>query len=312
MGPYKNSASAAAAWNIIRKKILAKKDTSTEPSTSAPKGAQGKPEAETHDSAMENAADDHEGGGEFTPINTPKKKQAGKAKNVKVKPEIEADGEELATPKSKKGATKVKLQTEADGEEITDPKPKKRVTKKKVEAHDEGEEVTTAEAGTDVKMETETGDNGDMAPAASGNVVTPSNKGKKAIMKPDEDDSEVKKATPTPTKKRVRKQKEDGKPNPKRNKASTAAADKVTNTLGNQNKEETPHPIASSSLGEEGNRDEVMLSADLEGKMYKSASEHSRILAEAGSGTTQAHDALTPPADTENDQEANEDQPEET
>jgi hypothetical protein len=324
MGNYKTSASANTAWLTIKKKLLADKGTLAGQSTPTPKGAQGKPEAAMHAGAMVNTVDDHEEGGEFTPINTPKKKQNGKAKDIeptdgdeistpqpkkggaKVKPETEDNGEDLATPKSKKRASNVNSRSEADGEEITDSKLKKRVTKKKAEAHDEGEEGAAPKAGIDVKMETGTGDE---APAASGNIVTPNKKGRKSTVKPEADDAEVKQATPVPNKKRLRKAKDDAKPTPKRTKAS--AADKSTKMLGNQGGEENTLPTASSSLGGEGNRDEVFLSADLEAKMYKSASEHSRMLAEGGSGNTDSHDALTPPEDTENDQEGNEVQTEE-
>lgn len=206
MGHYKTTASAAASWSVVRKKLLAGNAATAGSPSSNPN--EGKSTAETSAGGVADA-DDDEGGCKFTPINTPK------------------------TPK-KKRATK--------GE---------RAFNLKMEA-DENEEVT---------------------PAAFGDAVTPKKAGKRSIKPEDNESEETKPAVSTPSKKRVRKPKDDGKPPPKRTKIAITNA--TATALRNQDNDSTTFPATFLTIKEEGNDDgdDVVLPTELEEELLQAESD---------------------------------------
>jgi hypothetical protein len=165
MGKFKTPASAATAWSVVRKKLLAGGPTAESSSSQA---AQEESKAEisgdgvagtTQDAKVEN----------LNSVNTPKKKVTRKPKTAEP-----TDGDEVTTPKPKKRGPKAKQQTE-DGEEVAAPKPKKRVTKPKLETDKNGDDITVPEGGEGAtKPEAE-------ADGVQPVIVTPSKKrGRKA------------------------------------------------------------------------------------------------------------------------------------
>lgn len=135
MGKYKNPASAAASWAIVRKKLLTN-NTDPTPEPTPKSAAKTGGDRIAHD-------DDNNGIAQFTPINTPKKKNRGVKKEERINPKTEEDENAEVAPTGvsspvtshQSGDTIIKTE-DKEGEVVT-PALSKPTKKRTLKAKDE-------------------------------------------------------------------------------------------------------------------------------------------------------------------------------
>lgn len=129
MGKFKNHASAAASWGLVRRKLLAE-------SAEAPRTPSTKSAAKNGSGGVANDDDDDDKSAKFTPINTPKKKKRGIKSEARIDGKTEEDENDGTAPAAVSdsvtpGETYIKTE-DKEGEEakpVLPTPPKKRARK---------------------------------------------------------------------------------------------------------------------------------------------------------------------------------------